>query len=183
MLGRWLVDQFRSDLFDLRQDPKSKDAKPHLKINLAGLNRMRMRKLQVKLVQQVLHMRYRKTEPKGWEDLLEKYSKSPEQLSGRLFTPLVDAVKDYDFIRTCVNRGIDDPFVVITERLVDGGVLRSLLNRVPEEERKKDGLEAITKETFAAPVEKIAQPIGGTRLAKTQKQKTEAFINRILFFI
>ena len=142
---------------------------------------MRMRKLQVKLVQQVLHMRYRKTEPKGWEDLLEKYSKSPEQLSGRLFTPLVDAVKDYDFIRTCVSRGIDDPFVVITERLVDGGVLRSLLNRVPEEERKKDGLEAITKDTFAAPVEKSAQPIGGTRLAKTQKQRTEAFINRVLF--
>ena len=81
MLGRWLVDQFRSDLFDLRRDPKSKDRRPHLKINLAGLNRMRMRKLQVKLVQQVLHMRYRKTEPKGWEDLLEKYSKSSEQLS------------------------------------------------------------------------------------------------------
>src|ERR1700722_7065051 len=98
-----------------------------------------------------------------------------------MLTISVNAVKDYDFIRTCVNRGLDDPFVVITERIVDGGGLRSLLKTVPEEEREADGLKTITKETFAPPVEKTPQPIGGTRLARTQKQKTEDFITRLVF--
>ncbi len=54
-----------------------KDVGVHLKLNLAGLNRMRMRKLQVNLVQRILQMRYHEREPNDWEDLLEKYSKLP----------------------------------------------------------------------------------------------------------
>lgn len=70
------MEQFRKDLFDIYRDQRpGKDNRPHLLVNLAALNRMRMRKLQVKLVQEVLRMRYEKTEPKGWEDLLEQYSK------------------------------------------------------------------------------------------------------------
>lgn len=74
-LGAWLVSQFKSDLFHVHRDTRAgKDKRPHLRVNLAGLNRMRMRKLQVKLVQKVIHMRYQETEPEGWEELLAQYS-------------------------------------------------------------------------------------------------------------
>lgn len=205
-LGEELVKSFRDDLFEIRRDEpvpgnpvmrwlnhkrranKSKGVenatKPRLKVNIAGLNRMRMRKLQIQLVQQVLHMRYEKTEPKGWEDLLEKYSRFiAATWQTTILTSLVAAVKDYDFVKSCVDRGIlDDPFVVVTERVIDGAVLRSLLNNeISAEQRKADGLETITKETFAPPLEKESQPIGGTRLARTEKQKTEDFISRVVF--
>lgn len=74
-LGAWLVSQFKSDLFQVHCDTRAgKDKRPHIRVNLAGLNRMRMRKMQVKLVQKVIHMRYHKTEPEGWEKLLAQYS-------------------------------------------------------------------------------------------------------------
>jgi len=57
-----------------RDTRAEKDRRPHLRVNLAGLNRMRMRKLQVKLVKKVIHMRYHETEPEGWEELLAQYS-------------------------------------------------------------------------------------------------------------
>lgn len=50
-------------------------ARVHVKLNLAGLHRMRMRKLQMKLVRVVLHMRYDDREPAVWERLLDEYSK------------------------------------------------------------------------------------------------------------
>lgn len=100
---------------------------------------------------------------------------------GSAYTASVNATRDNDFIRTCVHRDLDDPFIVITERLVDASVFRSLLNTVPEEQRRTDGLESVTEKTFAPPVEKTPQPIGGTRLERTQKQKTEEFFKRLAF--
>jgi hypothetical protein len=65
---------------DNRQGTKMA-TKPSLKVSIAALHRMRMRKLQGQLVQQVLHMRYKTTEPKGWEYSLEKYSTFITRLS------------------------------------------------------------------------------------------------------
>lgn len=81
-----------------------------------------------------------------------------------------------------MDRGLlDDPFLVVTERKVDGIVLRNSLNEISVEERRTDGLETITRDTFAPPLEKEAQPIGGTRLARTEQQKREDFISRVTF--
>jgi hypothetical protein len=74
----WLMSLFSNDIFRIWGAPQPvEDTRPHLKVNLAGLNRMQMRKLQYKLVEKVLEMRYTGKEPEGWEDLLERYSKSP----------------------------------------------------------------------------------------------------------
>lgn len=73
----WLMSLFRKSIFRTWGAPQPKeDARPHLRVNLAGLNRMHMRKLQYKLVKEALEMSYTKKEPEGWEDLLERYSKS-----------------------------------------------------------------------------------------------------------
>ncbi|KAF2020408.1 hypothetical protein BU24DRAFT_487039 [Aaosphaeria arxii CBS 175.79] len=170
-LGAWLVNQFKSDLFHAHWDTRpEKDKRPHLRINLAGLNRMRMRKLQVKLAQQVIHMRYHETEPKGWEDLLSQYIK---------------ASKDSDYIRNCVNRKLDDPFVVISERWIDAQVFKTLLDMVPPEKRKGDKLwdEDGRVTSFAKPVETGPEPIGGTRAERGQKQRTEEFFTRLAFSV
>src|ERR1043165_8540662 len=96
----------------------------------------------------------------------------------------VKASKDYDYIRGCVDRKLDDPFVVISERWIDAQVLKTLLDTIPPEKRKKDGLEALSGKdglvtSFAPPIEKGPEPIGGTRGERSQKQKTEDFLNRL----
>lgn len=51
---------------------------------------------------------------------------------------------------------LDDPFLVVTERKVDGIVLRNLLNEISVEERRTNGLETITRDTFAPLLKKEA---------------------------
>ncbi|KAF2191732.1 hypothetical protein K469DRAFT_555567 [Zopfia rhizophila CBS 207.26] len=174
-LGRWLVHTFRDILFNIRRDQEAgKNTRPHLTVDLARLNQMRRLKLQAKLIQQVLHMRYHMTEPKGWEDSLEQY---------------INASKEDDFIQTftqtCVNKGLNDPFVITTENKGHRALLTTLLDTIPEEERKADGLETITNETFAPPVEPVIgnspHSTGETRLETIQKQNKEAFIKRLVF--
>lgn len=201
----WLTNQFKDDIFKILRPPKGSEQtilqslnvgelmnsflgrekkKPKLRLNLAGLNRMRMRKLQVKLIQQVLHMHYYRTEPKGWEEILEQYSRLSlcVDLHGmNTHKVSVNAARDYDYIRTCVERGINDPFIVTTEKQVDTVVLISQLGNIPIEELEKDGLIEINHDTFAPPVEKEPLPIGGTRMATTQAQKNKDFITRLVF--
>jgi hypothetical protein len=86
-------------------------------------------------------------------------------------------VRDNDFIRSCIERGKDDPFIVTTDRVVDADVLRVLLDRIPEEKRRMEGLETVI---FAPPLEKSEQPIGGTRTETTQREKTKNFLDRLV---
>jgi len=46
----------------------------HIEVNIAELQRMRMRKLQIKLVYQAVQMRYSGKESKDWEETLQQYS-------------------------------------------------------------------------------------------------------------
>lgn len=58
--------------------PYDKDAEAparHLVVNFAGLQRMRMRKLQIELVNRVVSMHFKEEEPSDWESLLKEYSK------------------------------------------------------------------------------------------------------------
>jgi hypothetical protein len=80
VLEKWLVDHHRTDLFHIHSKQKEtgtaprKDVGVHLRLNLAGVSRMRMRKLQAKLAERILQMHYHEDEPKDWEDLLDQYS-------------------------------------------------------------------------------------------------------------
>ncbi|KAF1957240.1 hypothetical protein CC80DRAFT_592544 [Byssothecium circinans] len=155
-LGAHLVDSYRNDVFTIRRTPKgSKDMKPHLTANLAALNRMKRHKLRNELTRRILYMRYFKREPQGWEELLDQYIK---------------AVKDDEFIQSCVERKLDDLFLIRTERMEGAVILRSWLNTVPAENREADGLQNIDSETFARPLDRLSRPIGGRR-EKTQMQK------------
>lgn len=80
-LGSWLINHHYDDLFGDSSpsgqvnDPET-NAAHHWNLSLAGLNRLRLRKLQMQLVQRVLHMRYYREEPEDWEDLLDKYGRN-----------------------------------------------------------------------------------------------------------
>lgn len=102
----------------------------------------------------------------------------------------VAATRDNDYIRTCIHRGIDDPFLVGTEKHVDAAILNAALLDIPEAELRKEGLWATAdgedkrrKFNFVPPVEKEPRAIGGTRMATTRKQKTQLFLQRVLFSI
>ena len=100
----------------------------------------------------------------------------------------VQASKDSDYIRDCVKRKLNDPFVVISERWVDAQVFKSLLDRISPEKRKEDGLDELLEQngvvtSFAPPREKGPNPIGGTRGEWAQKQKTEDFLTRLAFSV
>jgi hypothetical protein len=80
-MGIRVIEDYRDDLFSLTKvhiagANNTQSTKPRLELSLAALNRSRIRKLQMKLVQHILYMRYYKEEPKYWEDLLKEYSKS-----------------------------------------------------------------------------------------------------------
>lgn len=46
-----------------------------LDISFAGLQRMRMRKLQIELVKRVIDMHFKTEEPSDWKSVLKEYSK------------------------------------------------------------------------------------------------------------
>lgn len=105
-----------------------------------------------------------------------------------MFTFAVEASKDFDYIRACVSRKLDDPFVATSERRIDAQVFKTLLNTVPPDKRKSDGLEELFIQdglvtSIAPPIEKGPEPIGGTRVERTQQQKTQDFLSRLSFAV
>ncbi|KAI0532475.1 hypothetical protein GGR58DRAFT_507399 [Xylaria digitata] len=155
-----------SDLWKRGQDTKSgrkesedwprPDEENDLRVSLAELQRMRLRKLQCKLVKHVAHMKTTDTESENWENDLETYIK---------------AVQDYDYM-TSRCKLPRDPFYVTGERYIDSYVLHSLLG-----EATKD----VTGEPapVSAPWEYTKEPIGGTRNDMTAKSESFEFRRRI----
>jgi hypothetical protein len=73
--GEWTLNHHQQGL--LEKHPISTSAagsSGHVSINFAELHRMRLRKLQIKLVHQAVNMRYTGVEADGWEETLEQYS-------------------------------------------------------------------------------------------------------------
>lgn len=53
----------------------NQSVKRQLVVSLAGLQRMRMRKLQIELANRVMSMHFKNEEPHDWENLMKEYSK------------------------------------------------------------------------------------------------------------
>ncbi|KLU87172.1 hypothetical protein MAPG_06175 [Magnaporthiopsis poae ATCC 64411] len=170
----------------------------HIEVSFAALNRMRMRKLQMLLVQRILHMRYHNEMPEDWEYLLRKY---------------VEAARDGDYIRSCVDRGengIDDPFIVTSRRVVDRQVLKNELRFLPsdlfppnssndeiswlelgdeDDDDKNNGNNKTQPNSANGPrglakaEETYAQPIGGLRPERSQAQQWREFLSRFAFAV
>lgn len=210
-LDKMLVEHQREDLFDLEEsvgplrsflksigfDTKDlmKEIEPKftMRLSLAALNRMRMRRLQVKLANRIMRMHYLDEVPGDWQILLEKY---------------IAATRDNDYIRTCVDRGLHDPFLIRSERVVDASILKEELRRIPagrlenellkipsgklEEELPSGKLEEelcsqsenlLNDFNFVPPLEQEPTAIGGTRTEMTRKQWTEDFLRRIVLSV
>ncbi|KAI1801264.1 hypothetical protein F4811DRAFT_574327 [Daldinia bambusicola] len=160
-----------------------------IKLSIAALSRMRMRKLQIKLTDRIMKIHFFKELPDDWEELLEKYGRQTLTMLLRprtLKTNIeVAATRDNDYIKTCVDRDIHDPFVIRSERKVDAAVLQAALSEIPTEKLDKEifnmrGRGKRPKFNLVPPLEKHATAIGGTRAEMTQKQRTAEFVTRVI---
>ncbi|KAI0481668.1 hypothetical protein F4859DRAFT_475549, partial [Xylaria cf. heliscus] len=145
--------EIRSEASNEWQRP---DEENDLRVSLAELQRMRLRKLQCQLVKHVAHMKTTGEEPENWENDLETYIK---------------AVQDYDYM-TSRSKLPRDPFYITGERYIDSYVLHSLLG---------DAMKDITEPPMLVdtPWENTKEPIGGTRNEVTAKSESAEFRKRI----
>jgi hypothetical protein len=95
------------------------DTERRFRISFAEVQRMKVRKLQCRVVDDVVYMRAYGREPDGWEENLDKY---------------VKALQDYDYMesRAQSNR---DPFIATGEYAADEYVLSTYL---PKELHQQD---------------------------------------------
>lgn len=122
----WLLEYFEEDLFKAypssRQDVEN--PKSHLVISFAALHRMRLRKLQIQLVNRVMTMHFKREEPSDWEDLLKEY---------------ITAQRDYKYIRECSDGNTRDPFLFTSAGWLEGVFLGRELDKVTPQDREKKG--------------------------------------------
>ncbi|KAI0110960.1 hypothetical protein F4776DRAFT_674317 [Hypoxylon sp. NC0597] len=83
------------------------------RINLSDLQRMRLRRLQAKLVQDVVNLRFGNEEPLGWDHDLHQYIK---------------ALQDYEYM-VKFSEDETDPFIVTAERCVDSILMRNAMDK------------------------------------------------------
>ncbi|OTB04875.1 hypothetical protein M426DRAFT_22491 [Hypoxylon sp. CI-4A] len=160
-------------LFGIKQEYDEEARRPErqvvVRLSLAALNRMRMRRLQIKLAEKITRMHYYEEWPDDWEGLLDQY---------------ISATRDNDYISTCVDRGLNDPFLIRSERFVDSGVINGVLSDIPYERREKllRRRDARGRPNFnlAPPLEESPEAIGGTRTENMRRLRTKAFYTRIL---
>ncbi|KAF3022014.1 hypothetical protein E8E14_012129 [Neopestalotiopsis sp. 37M] len=118
-----------------------------------------------------MRMHYYEEVPGDWESLLVQY---------------IAATHDNDYIRTCVERGQHDPFLISSTRRVDAAILKSQLLEIAQEKWERELSNSINEEhhfNFVPPLEKFATAIGGTRKKMTRKQWTEEFLRRVVLSI
>ncbi|KAH8160916.1 hypothetical protein CIB48_g7326 [Xylaria polymorpha] len=150
---RWRDAKSGSKASDEWQRP---DEENDLRVSLAELQRIRLRKLQCQLVKHVAYMKTTGEESENWENDLETYIK---------------AVQDYDYM-TSRSKLPRDPFYVTGERYIDSYVLHSLLG----DARKDITGKSIPVDT---PWEHTGEPIGGTRNYMMAKSENAEFRKRI----
>ncbi|RYP48943.1 hypothetical protein DL769_011145 [Monosporascus sp. CRB-8-3] len=133
------------------------DENNDFRVSFAELQRMRLRKLQCKLVKHVADMKKTGRESEGWENDLETYTK---------------AVQDYDYMVNC-SQLPRDPFLVSGERKIDSYVIHSIVDNL-----RKDGFGPPIP--VDSPWEVDNQPIGGTRNDNVAKSWINGFKERIV---
>lgn len=147
-----------------KKRPEKAQADPRrFRVSIAELQRMHLRKLQVRLAKDAVDMRYNLSEAPRWEENLREY---------------VQAVRDYDFMNECSQRR-SDPFLVTGERWIDDMVLHYAMESVQDEEFcnfKFRTTESV--ETWRADDDN--SPIGGTRNENTRKAQSKSFRKRLL---
>ncbi|KAK3314838.1 hypothetical protein B0H66DRAFT_563764 [Apodospora peruviana] len=96
---------------DNDNDITDRDRERRFRINFAEVQRMRVRKLQCRLVRDVVDMRYTGREVDGWEEALDKY---------------IQALRDYDYMEKR-SQSARDPFLATGEYYIDHYIIMSYL--------------------------------------------------------
>ncbi|KAK6852340.1 hypothetical protein PG995_010891 [Apiospora arundinis] len=148
-------------LLSLSDEPKDLDKERpdkdnSFRISLAELQRLRLRKLQCKLVKAVGEMRFRDNDPGDWEGDLKLY---------------IEAIKDYDYMIER-SKSARDPFLVTGERKVDDRVIRRMLGTLLD-------TKELSVVSVPGPWEEDNQPIGGTRAANVAQSALAGLKNRL----
>ncbi|KAK4211474.1 hypothetical protein QBC37DRAFT_446170, partial [Rhypophila decipiens] len=142
------------------------------RISIAELHRIRLRKLQCKLVNHASYMKQHNKEPPPsqpnsdglgtsttWEDDLQEYTKT---------------LQDYDYMTKCSSLPRDS-FLVSGERKVDDYVMREIIGvQMPVAEQQHNPIPVV------GPWEEDNQPIGGTRNENVEKSWMKAFEKRLV---
>ncbi|KAL9090539.1 MAG: hypothetical protein Q9165_005300 [Trypethelium subeluteriae] len=163
--NEWLVEHHLNGLLNIPRHPDEKNIQGHITVSLAEMQRMRLRKLQIKLVYQAVEMYCMHKESEGWERTLQEYILIDSKI-------VVQAIKDNDYVHDGARR-LKDPFVVTSKRRIDARVIRSALKSIPEDLRDDD-LRNIA--SLYPPLEKDAEPIGGTRHAALRDKRAKTFL-------
>lgn len=151
-----------------REDPENS-----VRISIAELHRIRLRKLQCKLVNHAWYMKQFNKEPPAqtnldglagdstktttWEDDLQEYTK---------------ALQDYDYMTKC-SALPRDYFLVSGERKVDDYVMREIIGVQPPPAAEQAAIPVV------GPWEDVNQPIGGTRNENVGKSWMKSFRTRL----
>ncbi|OTA75455.1 hypothetical protein M434DRAFT_402657 [Hypoxylon sp. CO27-5] len=113
----WLVKLHKDTLMyrlHRRDQVPNHDEPDGYYINLSDLQRMRLRKLQAKLVQDVVSLRFGDETPPNWDYDLHQY---------------IEALQDYEYM-VKFSEDKRDPFIVTAERFVDGVLMRNAMTKV-----------------------------------------------------
>ncbi|KAK8008314.1 hypothetical protein PG991_010865 [Apiospora marii] len=145
-----------------KEDPKPpsytrENPDDSFRLSIAEMQRMRLRKLQGKLVKHAAQLQFEGTEPDEWETDLQQYTK---------------ALQDYDYMVTCSQKP-EDPFLVTGERLVDDYLLTEVLKQFPEPLKDKKAL------SVPGPWDQKSRAVGGTRNENVAKAWAKGFHSRV----
>ncbi|KAF2111549.1 hypothetical protein BDV96DRAFT_582376 [Lophiotrema nucula] len=180
-----------SNSFDEKDDPEQGPTKQTngripqiLEISFAEMQRMRLRKLQCKLIEHAAAMSIsdEAAEPDHWEKDLQDY---------------IQALKDYEYMSTAISAQSQDPFIASSEDSVVKWILQRILYK-KEESWPADDVAIVPKSVWkdicfepsgpSVPGRSMpsvsfgvmhAPPIGGTRRSNARKSKLRSLRGRL----
>ncbi|KLU92820.1 hypothetical protein MAPG_11742 [Magnaporthiopsis poae ATCC 64411] len=164
--GPWAVNYHLNNLLvevkrPRRPSSEGDGGERRFKISFAEVQRMRIRKLQCKLVRDVVRMRNLRHEVDGWDVTLEQYIK---------------ALQDYDYMESRSKLG-RDPFVASGEYWIDNYVLNACISsegHSPADDVQK--VDALGR--WECEGDEIVEQICGTRPGNLSKAWWNSFRKR-----
>jgi hypothetical protein len=151
------------------------------RMSFAELQRMKLRKLQIKLVGNIVDMHYSNCEDEEWEVTLRKYGmhyvlQQIHAADADINLKIVQALQDYDYMRTR-SKEPTDPFLVTGERWIDHRILQRAMGNFHDyfvaENFEIDNSIGPWMEN------EDGVPIGGTRNEKIKETEWKNFIKRL----
>lgn len=175
------------------------------RVDFTELQRMHMRKLQIKLIRHAVSMVQEgkePTNPKGdegnntqcsWEQDLQAYSTKPpksvphRRMAANIILTIVKAVQDYDYMVQFI-RTRDDPFIASSERRVDHKILIKEMSKAEIDFARLADLEiglqgAKSIAIPAGPWSPNDEPIWGKRYLSNMRSELRRVLERCMALV